>query len=176
MGASVGSIVRWEILKGLPAQGPVPKYFHMGHPTPWAEGFVVRFWNDDGTGWVGNFQAQWGEGSVYELPGATSLVVIAYGACYLLPKADPERYVCQGSGVTTALVCEQERILILAHQGGHLVAYDPTGTKAWVREGLAVDGIRFKSCINGIITADIEYDYDGSWRTVRLRASDGADV
>jgi hypothetical protein len=171
-----GGIVRWEILKGLPAEGPAPKYLHMGHPTPWAEGFVVRFWNEDGTEWVGNFQAQWGEGSVFDLPGSTSLIVIAYGACYLVPKSDPERYICQGSGVSSALVCDEQQILVVAHQGGDLVAYGPSGTKAWVRDGLAVDGIRLQSCIDGIITADIEYDYDGSWHTVRIRAEDGTDL
>jgi len=176
MSASISRIVRWEILKGLPADGPLPRYFHMGHPTPWAEGFVVRFWNDDGTEWVGNFQAQWGEGSVFDLRGATSLVVIAYGACYLLPKSDPERYVCQGSLVTSALVCDEQRILALAYQGGDLIGYDPTGTEAWVRDALAVDGVRLQSCIDGIITADIEYDYYGSWRTIRIRATDGTDL
>jgi hypothetical protein len=51
--SSSGRIVRWEILKGLPGEGLIPKYFHMGHPTPWAEGFVVRFWNEAmQTSWI----------------------------------------------------------------------------------------------------------------------------
>ena len=159
-------------LEGASRRGSCAEDFYLGRPTPWAEGFVVRFWNEDGTEWVGNFQSQWGEG----LPGSTSLVVIAYGAWYLLPKFLLERYVCQGSGVTSALVDDEHRILVLAHQGGDLVAYGPDGTKIWVRDGLAVDGIRLKSCIDGIITADVEYDYDGSWRTVRLNAGDGLDL
>jgi len=28
--ASPSRIVRWEILKGLPGEGPVPKHFHLG--------------------------------------------------------------------------------------------------------------------------------------------------
>jgi hypothetical protein len=110
------------------------------------------------------------------MPGSPSLVVIAYGACYLLPKSDPGGYVCQGSSVSSALVCNEHRILVLAHQGGDLVAYGPSGMKAWVRDGLAVDGIRLQSCIDGIITADVEYDYDGSWRTVRISAASGLDL
>jgi len=58
------SLVRWEILKGLPGEGPLPRYFHLGHSTPWSEGFVVRFWNSDGAEWVGNFQGGWGLGTV----------------------------------------------------------------------------------------------------------------
>jgi hypothetical protein len=49
-------IVRWKILEGLPGEGPAPKYFHVGHPTPWAEGVAIRFWHEDGTEWIGNFQ------------------------------------------------------------------------------------------------------------------------
>jgi hypothetical protein len=55
-GASPGRIVRWEILKGLPGEGSVPKHFHQGHPTPWMEVIVIRFFNEDGSSWVGNFQ------------------------------------------------------------------------------------------------------------------------
>jgi hypothetical protein len=160
----------------LPAEGPVSEVFPHGPSDAVAEGFVVRFWNDDRTEWVGNFQAYWGEGSVFDLPGSTSLCVIAYGACCFLPKSDPDQYTCKRHGVSSALLDEQERLLILAHRGGDLVAYAPNGTKAWVRNGLAVDGIELKSCVDGIITADVEYDYDGSRRTIRIRAADGTDL
>jgi hypothetical protein len=36
-------IERWEILPGLPGEGPDPKHFHLRHPTPWKEGVAVRF-------------------------------------------------------------------------------------------------------------------------------------
>ncbi len=94
---STNHIVRWEILKGLPSEGPLPKYFHLGHPTPWSEGFVVRFWNSDGTEWVGNFQSGWSPiGTVVDWPEAAIFVVIAYGAAYFLMKSDPQRYVHHG--------------------------------------------------------------------------------
>lgn len=47
--------VGWEVLTGLPGDGPIPYHFHLGHPSPWAEGLVVRFWKADGSSWVGNF-------------------------------------------------------------------------------------------------------------------------
>ncbi len=174
--SSTNRIVRWEVLQGLPSDGPLPKHFHSGHPTPWAEGFVVRFWNDDGTEWVGNFQGQWGVESVFDLPESTVLIVIADGACYFLPKSDPERYTCHGHGVTSALVDEEGTLLILAYRGGDLVAYGRDGTRVWVRDSFAVVGIELKSCTDGIVTVDIEYDYEGSWRTVQIRAEDGTDV
>src|SRR6266404_6556626 len=99
--SSTNRIVRWEVLQGLPSDGPLPKHFHFGHPTPWAEGFVVRFWNEDGTEWVGNFQGGWGSiGTMVDWPEATMIVVIGYGACFFLPKYDPESYVQHGHGVT----------------------------------------------------------------------------
>ena len=33
--------VRWEILHGLPGEGPLPRHFHKGHTAPWTEGLVV---------------------------------------------------------------------------------------------------------------------------------------
>src|SRR5580693_6052015 len=122
-----GRIVRWEILKGLPGEGLIPKYFHMGHPTPWAEGFVVQFWNEDGTEWVGNFQGGWGVEAVFELPDSTFLYVIAKGACYLLSKSDPSRYTFHGCGVRSALVDDAQTVLILAYSGGSLVAHGRDG-------------------------------------------------
>ena len=172
---STSSIVRWEILKGLPAEGPEPKYFHEGHPTPWAEGFVVKFWNEDGTEWVGNFQSQWGVRAVFDLPTSTVLVVIACGACYFVPKSEPNRYTFGGRAVSSTIVDEERNHLVLAHCGGNLAAYAPDGSSVWVREGLAVDGIDIRSIANGVITADVEFDYDGSRRTVRLNSMNGND-
>jgi hypothetical protein len=161
----------------LPGEGPLPRHFHRGHPTPWAEGFVVRFWNEDGTNWVGNFQGGWwGVNAVFDLPESALLFVIAFGACYFLPKADPDRYTCHRHGVTSALLNEEGIRLILAYIGGDLAAYERDGKQVWVRESIALDGIKLKSCADGVITADIEYNYEGSWRTVKMRAVDGSDV
>ena len=173
--SSPGRIVRWEVLKGLPGEGPIPKHFHCGHPTPWAEGFVVRFWNENGADWVGNFQGQWGVDAVFDVPESAILFVIAYGACYFVSKSDPGQFVCHRHGVTAALVHE-ERLLILAYQGGDLAAYERDGKQVWLRENIAVDEIELKSCADGVITADIECDYDGSWRTIKIKAADGTDV
>jgi hypothetical protein len=175
--AGTNRIVRWQILKGLPSEGPIPKQFHLGHPTPWAQGFVVQFWNEDGTKWVGNFQCGWSPvGIVVDWPEAVMVVVIAYGACYFLPKADPERYDQHGHGVISALLDEGRTLLILANRGGELASYGQDGREVWSRKNFAVDGIELESCKEGIITAEIEYDYEGSWRTAQISATDGSDL
>jgi hypothetical protein len=101
--------------------------------------------------------------------------VIASGACYFLPKFDSGQCVWHRDGVTSALVDEERTRLILAYQGGDLATYGRDGMVVWVRT-IAVDGIRLNTCVDEVITAEIEYDYEGSWRTIRIGAADGADI
>src|SRR5258708_2157304 len=94
---NTGGIVRWEILRGLPGDGPVPKYFHLGHPTPWTEGLVVRFWNADGTEWVGNFQnSRSGGCEILTWPEANAIIIKTSGPftfdLYLVDAGNPEAY------------------------------------------------------------------------------------
>ncbi|HEY4360659.1 MAG TPA: hypothetical protein VGN17_06805 [Bryobacteraceae bacterium] len=88
--------LRSKILTGLPGEGPVPKHFHLGHPTPWSEGFVVRFWTD-GNVWVGNFQdSDSGYSEVIAWHEADSFVVIAGNHFYLVDADNPN--ACQTLG------------------------------------------------------------------------------
>src|SRR5690348_2002419 len=96
--SSPDRIVRWEILKGLPGEGPIPKHFHLGRPTPWAQGVVVRFWKQDGTEWVGNFQGRtFGVDDVLLWPEAKAVAVIAGGDFYLIDDDDTNSYSTLGS-------------------------------------------------------------------------------
>ena len=78
--------------------------------------------------------------------------------------------------MTSALLDEAKMLLILAYIGGHLFAYDRDGQEVWRRERFAVDGIELKSCKAGIVSAEIEYDYEGSWKTARVSVVDGSDL
>jgi len=90
-------IIHFEILPGLPGVGPSPKHFHQGRPTPWSEGFVVRFWNSDGSHWVGNFQqGNYGYHDVVLWPEANAIVVVAGDFFYLISEANPEEYSTPG--------------------------------------------------------------------------------
>jgi len=168
-------IVRWEILPGLPGEGPVPKHFHLGRPTPWAEGFVVRFWNSDGTAWVGNFQiGVTFYSGIVELPAGKLLVIVARGACYFLPLNDPETVMVESGEVISSLVSE-EGSLILAHLTGEISVFDSTGTLRWRRNDLGADELVLKSCASGLLVADVQ-DWEGNWRTVRLAEMDGSNL
>jgi hypothetical protein len=153
-------VVRWEILPGLPGDRPVPKYFHSGQPTPWKEGFAVRFWNLDGSDWVENFQAGWTEFSaVIELTETKLAVVISHGAYYQFPLDDPGQVTAKGDGVTGALLSESG-LLILTYVTGSIGAVDGTSTPVWTRDDFGADELVLKSCPSGVIVANVQ-DWEG---------------
>lgn len=95
---AVSRIVQWETLPGLPGEGPMPVHFHVSHPTPWREGFVVRFWKYDGSQWVGNFQSGRSKCCKVALwPEAESVAVVAGGYFYLFDARKPDSYFTLGS-------------------------------------------------------------------------------
>ena len=172
-----GRIVRWEVLNGLPGEGPPPKHFHLGHPTPWSEGVVIRFWNEDGTEWVGNFQGGiYGLDTSFDWAEADFVVVFANGACYFIHTNEPNRWVVNGTNAVYALFDEQGSLLIVAYEGGDLIAFERNGLKRWVRRSFGALGVVLKSCEGGVVTAEVETDYEDSWRTAQIKTIDGSDV
>ena len=103
--ATTSRIVRWGALPGLSGEGPAPKHFHLKRPTPWSEGFVVRFWNQDGSEWVGNFQGlqDWST-RVVLWPEADFIVVLAMDNFYLVDAGNPTG---TSNGVLTVEVEEE---------------------------------------------------------------------
>src|SRR5579863_5195611 len=171
--SSPDRIVRWEVLKGLPGDGPVPKHFQI---RPWREGFVVRFWNTSGTNWVGNFG---GGGApfctVFDWDEADMVVVGAAGALYFLRKGDSNCNVARCGDVTSVIFDENRSLLVCARVGGRLTAYARTGDACWSTDRLGVDQIKLKSCTQGVIVAQVD-DYDGAFRQVKISATDGANL
>lgn len=50
-----------------------------------SEGFVVRFYREDGTSWVANFERGWSAFDlVHAFPGQPDLLVVAGGKCYVM--------------------------------------------------------------------------------------------
>src|SRR3990172_3937129 len=83
---------RYQVLPGLPADGPVAVPFGAGGWTgAWRghrEGFVVRFYPETNETWVANFQPGLGrwEG-VLEHPNGKHLIVLARGQGYVVDPA-----------------------------------------------------------------------------------------
>ncbi len=78
---------RYEILAGLPAYGPMYKSIPNSGKNIYSEGFVVRFFKDDGTDWVANFTGKEGmdrQPEIIELPKKRFLLIIVQGCVYIL--------------------------------------------------------------------------------------------
>ena len=173
--ASPTGIVRWEVLKGLPGEGPNPKHFHMGHPTPWAEGFVVKFINPDETTWVGNFQSsRFGHTEVIAWPEADSIVVIAADDFYLVDINHSDSYETLGPQhlVSGVMFDEERRTLFVAELYG-ICAFGIERKRKWIAEGLGGLILGLISCVGGVLTVEVEEETGEPSRIARLSAKDG---
>lgn len=173
---STSQIVRWEILKGLPGDGPIPKYFHLGHPTPWSEGLVVKFSHADGTSWAGNFQrsAYSRRTEVLLWPEADSVIVIASGAFYLIDASNPDKYSTVRL-VTQALLDPQRTMLFVA-ETLRISAFDRNRRVAWVRQRAGEYHPELTSCVGGILTVEVEVEMGEPGKIVRVSAADGTNL
>lgn len=90
---------RYEILRYLPTYGPMyVSVTYTGEPY-YSEGFAVRLFKNDGTGWVANFESGWGSlATVLEFYDNNNLLVIAYGMCYVMNPNDTKPIDTFGGG------------------------------------------------------------------------------
>ena len=168
-------IVRWEVLNGLPGDGQVPKHCHLGHPTPWMECFVVRFWNADGSEWVGNFQrGSFGQNEITAWPEANAVVVVAGGNFYLVNVVDPTRFASLGpqSVVSCAILNEDYSKLFVAEEN-NIIACGRDLRPIW--QSRRLDGVVISmQRTGGALAVEIERELGEPLVTVRLSADDGS--
>jgi hypothetical protein len=130
--------VRCEVLKGLPGEGPAPKHFHGGHPTPWTEGVVVRVRNADGGEWVGNFQGgHFSPKEIVAWPEANSVVVIVGGCFYLVDTDNPDNYLTLGPGCdASAAILSADRTRLFVAEWYQVIAYGRDRRPIWESDTL----------------------------------------
>lgn len=94
--------VRWEILNGLPAYGPMAEPFTATGKGTHSEGLVVKFKNSTES-WVGNFQRGFSSlDKVLQHPNGHLVVVVAGGTAYVV---DPRtRSLMQHFGQSNAVM------------------------------------------------------------------------
>ena len=171
-----GEVVRWEILSGLPGEGPAPMYFHSQHPTPWAEGLVVRFWRADGSQWVGNFQGKqdWST-KVLPWPEADSIIVIAMDNFYLLDAGNPVNYVTAGSELLIDdVMFDDDRNALFVAANTTILAFGRNRQLIWRRDSLREFDAQFRRSANGILSVDVEEELGGERKILHLSVNDGA--
>jgi hypothetical protein len=169
----IDELANWAILPGLRGEGPIPHHFHVGHPTPWSEGLVVRFENADGSHWVGNFQCgSWSPIEVVPWPESASILVNAGGLGYLINTYDPTDYCVVGAwGTLTAF--DSNRTTMFVACGSDVQAYGRDRKLAWCSNGLA--GLVVSLAVaEGSLVVEVEEEMGEPLVTLRLSAHDGS--
>lgn len=167
--------VGWEVLTGLPGDGPIPYHFHLGHPSPWAEGLVVRFWKADGSSWVGNFQGlqDWST-KVVLWPEADSIAVLAMDSFYLVDASRPENYATLDSQhLVDDIVLGEEHEMLFVATSTSILAFGKDRRQIWTRSDLGGFDAQLTQCANGTLTIEVEEELGGARKTILLSAKDG---
>lgn len=108
----------WEILPGLPGQGPLPLRFAPEVELGSSEGLVLRVVQSSGGDWVANFRpGTTGFSTVHQWPEGSRLLVVAGGQGYLVDVG--QRCVIQNVGrfVEAALGVDTPAIVLLSELG-----------------------------------------------------------
>lgn len=114
--------------------------FHRTECLFYAEGFVVQFFNSDGTNWVGNFQRGMTTFSqVYDFPYLKKAAVFAYGLCYIMTDGEQKTFKTSGSGITQVFQTP-DNILIAANQTDLIVIEISNGI-VWYSERISWGGL-----------------------------------
>lgn len=137
----------YEILNGLPPYGPM--WFPIGNPKLTTEGFVVRFYRDDGSSWVGNFDL--GHGSldfVEKLSFDNLLLVISQGAAYLINPNYEKEVKSLGFDFNKIITDESNRVILVGSTD--ITIIELTGD-LWTSDSISYDGIEVERVENDII-------------------------
>lgn len=160
----------FEVLPGLPGEGPYPEQFTTSGGTH-REGFVVRVIPEHGAAWIGNFQPGCGGISkVLVHPDGETLLVFSRGQAY---PVDPETRRLASPAVDDGVqdACAFGDQLVLAGYTG-LTILGP-GSQRWQSPRLAWDGIKDIRIEGAKLTA-LGWDVLGDvWRPVEVDLRDG---
>src|SRR3954464_10069656 len=89
LGRDGSTVPRYEVLHGPPPYGPPAEPFTATGQGAHREGFVVRFTDDNGDQWVGNFQPGLGGiDAVLDHPDGYRAIVVASGQGYIVDPND----------------------------------------------------------------------------------------
>ena len=148
-------IRRYEILKSLPAYGPMYIPVSESGELNYSEGFPVRFYKSDGTNWVANFKTGWTElAEVFELKDTFNLLVIAYGQCYIMNPEESKPVSAFGGAYATAFKIHDRQIVLQDDTGLTVIESDG---KYWHSDRISWDGLKI-SGVQGNLVTGVAFD------------------
>ena len=114
-----------------------------------SEGFVVRFFKDDGTEWVANFATGWGIDKVFEYPEENIIVVFASGIGYVMNPNKEKPLKIIGSMNKKVFQNNSEELICIDDIG--IQIFNPKTAEIWTSERISWDGFKELIFENGII-------------------------
>src|SRR3954451_22507316 len=107
------SVMKFEILAGLPTSGDWPEQFSATGMGVHREGLVVKFYPDNQSAWVGNFQRGMTDLSdVTEHPNGANAIVIASGQGYVVDIANRQLIECFGGIIDSMFRVPNQNVII----------------------------------------------------------------
>lgn len=165
--------LRFSVLAGLPAEGPLALQFSATGQGLHSEGYVVRFMPEGLPAWTGNFQP--GDNSFYcviQVFESNQFIVIAGGQGYVIDQSSGalERYILEGIEFIYQLP-DSGNILVSNGLWFRLYRGDAT---LWCSRRLSWDGMRgIEVCAaDGVITGDA-WHYDQTWHPFEVDLESG---
>ena len=144
---------QYEILDGLPAYGPMYVPISPSGEPFYSEGFVVRFYKQDGSTWVANFSKGWSNYSkVFGFPKQNIVIVFANGTCYVMtPELETPKL---SFGVTIDNVLMTETGSLICADNTNVTILDNETGELWRSDRISWDGIKDlqikNNCIIGV--------------------------
>lgn len=141
---------KYEILDGLPPYGPMFIPISESGEEFYNEGFVVRFFRNDGSNWIGNFKTGWTKYSdVFELPNTDKIIVIADGQVYIMTTEEQKPIATLGIGITKILRTDDNRFIAADQTDLEIIEADGT---IWRTERISWDGLEDLTLEDNIVT------------------------
>ncbi|MCC6180632.1 MAG: hypothetical protein IT237_02230 [Bacteroidia bacterium] len=147
---------QYEILDGLPAYGPMYIPISSKGESFYSEGFVVRFYKQDGSTWVANFSKGWTNFSkVFGFTKQNLVVVFANGTCYVMtPESETPKL---SFGVTINNVLQTENGSLICSDDTNITILDNETGELWRSDRISWDGIKDLQIKNNTVVG-VSYD------------------
>ncbi|KAA5537750.1 hypothetical protein [Paenimyroides baculatum] len=132
---------QFEVLKSLPAYGPMYIPINTDGEDFFSEGFVIKFYTKDGTNWVANFKTGWTNYyDVFDYPKFNIVIVIAGGYVYVMSPENKKPIVSYELAVEHALNHNNKNLIF--SDSTEIFYYNIYENSLWCSERLSIDGIK----------------------------------